>query len=959
MLQAFTRMAGTDVAVAGIIDVQGRLGFAELDQLREAFSVELERLPEPVVALYASHGRAMYAALIAALSAARRVVFIDPASNLDELMPVLQHLGVNLILNGTTRPGAQLTSSLPVLDLLQLQPRPVAPGREYPLRCQDYVIFTSGSTGEPKAIVQRIEALGRHIDNYIGYVGIGPGQRVLQLASAGWDAGLMDLFASLKTGATLCSLNPREHDFAAVEALIAEHDIDVLHMTVPYLRAFYSDASPTYAEPKQLVIGGEIIHPSDIRRFNHAFAPGSQLFNAYGPTECTTALYARIDQGQTLQDPTWALDRPVEGVTLEIAQEPGQPYGEGVGELLLYSALVARRLDPASGQIVELTQPSPLDPQRQCYATSDLACRQPDGAIRLLGRKDSIVKINGQKVSLVQVESELKALSQVQEACVIAHQAGDNVALVAFVIAGDASLGEDLLRQAARAALPAHRVPARFLLVERFALNRNNKIDRQALAQLAASAMVAAEPAQAAPTPFWQAIGQVLGGQSPDPAKSFIDNGGDSLRALQVVATLKRKGLVLDLEALLSDETLGQLQVHAAAAKARPGVSRPQVDGLPNRRFLLSRGISDLDHWNQALVLDVASGQEPQRVSQALRAIFSHHFIEAGVQDLGLQPATTDLQQAVQQTCAAISLSQGQLFCFSQQQDAAGHHLIIAGHQFQVDRYSWMLLVSELDECLGQGLECMQRWPRPTAFAEWQQTYQREHAAAAHEGVWEALPWSRCAPLTAQHPEFPRREAFRRAELSLGLVRDLPQWAQGVAETSQLLLAAILRTMSQGDDNPFQKVHLLDHGRALDKSGAELNSVFGWLTVIYPLVLQVASLDLQQIARAIKAGQHASQGIAHSFGNRYFATPDAERLKGQFDCGYSYNFLGAVENPPGARVSVHPLSLQLMQGSPSHHLEFTGYLAAGELLLKIDYDPQVFGDERLESLLTGITATLS
>lgn len=165
--------------------------------------------------------------------------------------------------------------------------------------------------------------------------------------------------------------------------------------------------------------------------------------------------------------------------------------------------------------------------------------------------------------------------------------------------------------------------------------------------------------------------------------------------------------------------------------------------------------------------------------------------------------------------------------------------------------------------------------------------------------------------------------------------------------------------MSQSEDNPFQKVHLLDHGRALDKSGAELNSVFGWLTVIYPLVLQVASLDLEQIAREIKAGQQASQGIAHSFGNRYFATPEAERLKGLFDCGYSYNFLGAVENPPGARVGVHPLSLQLMQGSPSHHLEFTGYLAAGELLLKIDYDPQAFGEERLESLLTGITAALS
>ena len=45
MLQAFTRMAGTDVA--GVIDVQGSLGFAALDQLREGVSAELQGLPEP------------------------------------------------------------------------------------------------------------------------------------------------------------------------------------------------------------------------------------------------------------------------------------------------------------------------------------------------------------------------------------------------------------------------------------------------------------------------------------------------------------------------------------------------------------------------------------------------------------------------------------------------------------------------------------------------------------------------------------------------------------------------------------------------------------------------------------------------------------------------------------------------------------------------------------------------
>ncbi|QBF26822.1 AMP-binding protein [Pseudomonas tructae] len=955
MLQAYVRAAGSDVV--GVIDSSGSHSFASIERLRAALSAEITRTGRGAVVLYASHGHLMYAALVAGLASAKRLVFIDPASDLASLQATLKSLGVSVILNGSVQSGQNLATDLAVIDLGLFEPAPVPTGESLQLCCEDYVIFTSGSTGEAKAIVQRIDALNQHIDNYVAYVGISARNRLLQLASAGWDAGLMDIFASLKTGATLCSLNPREMDFAAIDAMIVAHDLDVLHMTVPYLRAFYSPASTAYTAAKQLVIGGEIIHRSDIERFNQCFAVGSQLFNAYGPTECTTALHARINQGEQLRSVTWALDSPVDGVEVAVTFEPQQPYGEGVGELLLYSPWVARRLDSTSGQIVALTQPSPLDPQRQCYLTGDLACREPDGAIRLLGRKDSIVKINGQKVSLVHVESQLKRLSQVQEVCVIATQVQGNTALVAFVIASAPEIDESVVRQAAKAQLPAQQVPARFLLLKRFALNRNNKIDRQALAEIAAG--MAEQPLDAGQAePLWQAIVQVLGGHQPDPTLSFIDNGGDSLRALQVVAALKRKGLLLDLEALLSDGALEQLQVQPAVNKARGKRQAASEASLPNRRFLQSRGISDLDHWSQAIVLNISGDLPAQAVSQALRAVLGHHAIEQGVHDLGQLGASTDLAQAVSQTCAAISLSNQQRVCFSQLQQVDSHQLIIACHQFEVDRYSWMLLVAELDECLSQGLHCITQWHRALRFDEWLQSYQALHAEVRNTDFWQALPWQQCATSSHRGVAFPRREAFVRAELSLGAISRLPASAQGMAEISNLLLAAILGAMSEHDDKPVQKVHLLDHGRALDKQGADLNSVFGWLTLIYPMVQQVGGVELYALAERIKAYQQATQGFAHSFGNQYFGTPRAERLTGDLDCDYSYNFLGALQSHIGSRVNVHPLSVQLLHGSPSHHLEFTGYLVDGQLLLKVDYDPDRYARQDLDTVLDRIRATL-
>lgn len=152
-----------------------------------------------------------------------------------------------------------------------------------------YLLYTSGSTGRPKGVLQSHDNLARHIAEYVRRVRLADDDRIALLAPLDTDAALMDVFGSLCAGACLHVYPLRDAGVATLPQWLEEQRITVVHATPTVLRALTAahDTRARIASVTRVVMGGELADWRDVERSRRTFGDGVEVFNGYGPTECT------------------------------------------------------------------------------------------------------------------------------------------------------------------------------------------------------------------------------------------------------------------------------------------------------------------------------------------------------------------------------------------------------------------------------------------------------------------------------------------------------------------------------------------------------------------------------------------------------------------------------------------------------------------------------------------------
>ncbi|MFE7187314.1 non-ribosomal peptide synthetase [Streptomyces erythrochromogenes] len=431
-----------------------------------------------------------------------------------------------------------------------------------------YAVLTSGSTGRPKAVAVAEASLSVALDWYRAETGLAPGDRQSLLIGVAFDPHLLELWAALTSGAALV---PAPDDTRWDSHVLTDwwRDSGLTHAVAatPTVEPLLDRPWPQGLELRHLVVGGDRMR----RR------PGTDVtatvHNAYGPAEATVLATVHTMRGTDPEagDPTPPpIGTALPGVTLVVTDDEGRPLARGQeGELRVGGhCLALGYLDPEL-TARRFTPPAPeasLPAHDRLYRTGDRVRMNDDGSLDFLGRLDDQVKISGVRIEPVEVEAAFEQDARVRTAVVtVLRDSSGHGRLVAHVRPADgADPAPGELLDAVRSWLPEQAVPTAVRIVDGFPLDANGKVDRPALAALAAGATAAGTPrtdaadapADAADAPadaddaasatatellVLTTVRDLLGRPGTGLGDHFTDAGGTSIIAARLLAALERE----------------------------------------------------------------------------------------------------------------------------------------------------------------------------------------------------------------------------------------------------------------------------------------------------------------------------------------------------------------------------------------------------------------------------------
>jgi amino acid adenylation domain-containing protein len=151
-----------------------------------------------------------------------------------------------------------------------------------------YVIYTSGSTGRPKGVLIAHRGLCNLAEAQLRTFDIRPDSRILQFSSLCFDASIFEIVMALYVGAAL-HLAPRSALLPGPEfaRLLREQAITTVTLPPSALATLPHELFPVLGT---IIVAGEACSAELVARWSS----GRRFFNAYGPTEATSAAHRSV-----------------------------------------------------------------------------------------------------------------------------------------------------------------------------------------------------------------------------------------------------------------------------------------------------------------------------------------------------------------------------------------------------------------------------------------------------------------------------------------------------------------------------------------------------------------------------------------------------------------------------------------------------------------------------------------
>lgn len=346
-----------------------------------------------------------------------------------------------------------------------------------------YVNFTSGSTGTPKGVVVGHKSVIDFIKVFTRTFDIKHEDILANQAPFDFDVSVKDIYSGLYTGAHV-ALIPREYftNPTTLMDYLCDTKVTTLIWAVSAMCFVSIMNGFSYKTPdtiKTVMFSGEVMPIKQLNKWKAAL-PAAMYVNLYGPTEitcnCTYFILDReYEKGDVIpigipfaNEKVFLLDENNNEVTMTDVE----------GEICVSGTCLALGYFKDAEKTNKSFVQNPLNDRftEMIYRTGDLGKYDNEGNLVYTSRKDFQIKHMGQRIELGDIENTAMTIDGIERVCCMYDHKHQKILL--FVCG---KIEKEALQDTLKEKLPPFMMPNKTVILNTFPLNKNGKIDRNAL----------------------------------------------------------------------------------------------------------------------------------------------------------------------------------------------------------------------------------------------------------------------------------------------------------------------------------------------------------------------------------------------------------------------------------------------------------------------------------------------
>ncbi|SDY37472.1 non-ribosomal peptide synthetase [Lachnobacterium bovis] len=858
---------------------------------------------------------------------------------------------------------------------------------EYGIRDNAYILFTSGSTGEPKGVAVSSGALCSF--SCVSKKSLLHGEvndRVAQIATLAFDACIFEIFTTLLTGGNVVIATTKDKESALnLAAFFRKNKITRAFITTQLFNLIVDEDVHCFENFRCVSTGGERASAIHFKKLIEAGMKVS-LVNGYGPTECVCFASGYEATEKDLDKEEIPIGYPNENHTYYVLDEDGNlcpPFV--VGELYIGGENASgyfKKEDLTKDRFVS----NPYKENEVLYKSGDMVKYVKGDGMIYMHRKDSQVKIRGFRIETNEIEYALSKCKNVTQACVKIKQKGDAWKIYGYYIANK-NIDKNEIKNELLKTLPSYMIPNVLIQMERFPLNNNGKRNLDAFPDVDEDTETLFMPpqnnVQKMILEVWQ---EVLDNKNIGIYHNFFENGGDSIKAMQIIGIMKKNGYDSEIRMIFENPT-----VEAFSKKVHLGknidqeIVEGEVELLPIQKWFFQQNFEKQNHFNQSALLKLKYDITKTQLNKIMKVIVNHHdmlrsmyvcvdekeqIYEQEIQSIDAvtfqiheylveNDSENRTNEILRELQSKMDIEKGILMQLGLIKKKNETLLFIAVHHLVMDGVSFRIILRDLSELINSEINNISTklLPKTVSYRKYAGELKKFEDETFKNTPWdyidtEKLEWlpsknvlkladRNCKTFIIDEPHKNQLEKYIREKRNV--------------KFADVLLALIGKSISDVFDLKNFAIDVEHNGRGFKNQKYDLSNTVGWFTSIYPIVFDIGEKNVDSLIGEVSEKQIELRKYSSEFMAKRMSGKGTDKIY-KINPTICFNYLGSfdvLENENLAFEIIADSSQDNREKNQKtqYEIEINSLILNKSLYFRIDYNKDTISEEKI-TLLT-------